>query len=400
MVVIKFKNIKKRCVLFVVPRNGQALLGMPDIAALKLFNISIDSIQVEMAEHKTNTEQGTHTVKEGCTNTDADSKTKQGTNSQNSQNNANKPINYFFSSSNIDADKRKSSELTQKIHNTFGDVFNGIGCFEGTFSLQPKPNSKPYQVPPRCVAYMLQTLFKEELDHLQRMDIITPLGVNETAEWCNSFVLVPKANGKARLCLDPAQLNQALIRPIHRGPTLNDILPKLNNVKYMSIIDASLGYHNIQLDTKSSYLTTFVCPFGRYQYRCLPFRVAPVGNKFQCKIDEIFNDMPSVFSITDDILVIGYDEDRTDHNEAVYNVLRHCKVNLKLNKDKCHFRCTSTPFIGKVVSRKGVQPDQQKIKALTDMPAPKNKRELQAFLGIINYLGKFSPGMAEVCEPL
>ena len=83
------------------------------------------------------------------------------------------------------------------------------------------------------------------------MDIITPLGVDETAEWCNSFVLVPKANSKVRLCLDLARLNQALIRPIHRGLTLNDILPRLNNVKYRSIIDLSLEYHNLQLDTKS-----------------------------------------------------------------------------------------------------------------------------------------------------
>ena len=85
------------------------------------------------------------------------------------------------------------------------------------------------------------------------MDIITPLGVDETSEWCNSFVLVPfvlvpKANGKVRLCLDPARLNQAIIRPVHRGPTLNDILPKLNNVQYMSIINASSGYHYLKLD--------------------------------------------------------------------------------------------------------------------------------------------------------
>ena len=76
------------------------------------------------------------------------------------------------------------------------------------------------------------------------------------------------------------------------------------------------------------------------------------------------------------------------------------EVKLKLNKDKCHFRYTSIPFFGKVVLRKGIQPDPQKVKALTNMLAPKNKRELQAFLGIINYLGKFSPGMAKVCEPL
>ena len=154
----------------------------------------------------------------------------------------------------------------------FDNVFNGIGCFEGTFSLQLRPDSKPYLVPPRHVAYALQKLFKEELDCLQKLDIIMPLGVDETVEWCNRFVLVPRTNGKFRSCLDPAGLNQALIRPVHGGPTLNDILPKLNNVQYMSIIDMRLGYHNLKLDEKSSYLTTSACPFGQYWYRWVPLK--------------------------------------------------------------------------------------------------------------------------------
>ena len=98
-------------------------------------------------------------------------------------------------------------------------------------------------------------------------------------------MLVPKANGKVRICLDPVRLNQALIKPVHRGPTLNDILPRLNNIKYMSIKDASLGYHNLKLDKKLSYLTTFACPFGQYQYKQLPFGAMPPGGMFQCKID-------------------------------------------------------------------------------------------------------------------
>ena len=116
----------------------------------------------------------------------------------------------------------------------FDNVFNGIGCFEGTFSLQLKPDRKPYQAPPRHVAYALQKTLKDELDWLQKLDIITPLGIDETVEWCNSFVLVCKANGKVKLCLDPVRLNQALIRPVHRGTTLNGLLPRLNNVKYVN----------------------------------------------------------------------------------------------------------------------------------------------------------------------
>ena len=180
--------------------------------------------------------------------------------------------------------------------------------------------------------------------------------IDETLEWCNSFVLVPKANSKVRLCLDPVQLNQALIRPVHRGLTLNDILPQLNNVQYMSIINTSSGYHNLKLDKKSSYLT-----FGRYWYKHLPFGAAQVGDMLQHKIDKIFNDMPNVFGIADDILVMKYDRNGADHDEAVYSVLRHCQdVNLKLNKEKCHFRCTSILFFSKVVLREGIQPDLQK----------------------------------------
>ena len=268
-------------------------------------------------------------------------------------------------------------------------------------SLQLKPNSKAYQAPPRHVAYALQKPFKEELECLQKMDIIIPLGVDETLDWYNSFVLVPKANGKVRLCLDPVQLNQALIRPVHWGPTLNNILPKINNMQYMSIIDASSSYLNLKLDMQSSYLTTFSCRFGSYHYKCLPFGAALVGNMFQRKINKIVNDISNVFGIADNILVIGYNKDGVDHDESVYSVLEWCQdVNLKLNKDKCHFRCMSILFFGKVVSRKGIQPDPQKVRALTKMPAPKNKWELQSFLGIINYLGKFSPGTVEVCEPL
>ena len=73
---------------------------------------------------------------------------------------------------------------------------------------------------------------------------------------------------------------------------------------------------------QSSYLATFACPFGRYGYQHLPFGAVSAGNMLQCKINEIFNDMPNLFGIVDDILVIGYDKDRADHNKAVYSLLR------------------------------------------------------------------------------
>ena len=105
---------------------------MPDTAALKLINMNIDSIQAEIVECKTNIEKELHMVEIGCANMDADLKTKQDASSQNSQNNANKTINYFFSSSNVDADKRKSSELMQEIH-IWGCIFMALGALRTHF---------------------------------------------------------------------------------------------------------------------------------------------------------------------------------------------------------------------------------------------------------------------------
>ena len=82
-----------------------------------------------------------------------------------------------------------------------------------------------YQAPARCIAYTLQWVFKEELDWQQIQQVIGTL-VDLTSEWYNNFVLVPKPNGKVRQCLDSAIWNQVLVRPFHRGLTVNNILPR------------------------------------------------------------------------------------------------------------------------------------------------------------------------------
>ena len=74
--------------------------------------------------------------------------------------------------------------------------------------------------------------------------------------------------------------------------------------------------------------------------------------------------------------------------------------NLKLNKDKCHFRCTSILVFGEDISKHGVKPDPQKLKAHKRDAISKNKKGTPSILGIINYLSKFSPSTADICEPL
>ena len=144
----------------------------------------------------------------------------------------NNDIKYFLPGPSQESDRKTNTEITKQIPQDFEDHFNGIGCFDGTFSLQLEPDNKPYQAPTRHIPHELQKLFKDELERLQQQDIIALLGIDEIEEWCNSFVLIPKPNAKVRVCLGPAGLNQVLIRPVLRGPTLIYIFPKINNIKY------------------------------------------------------------------------------------------------------------------------------------------------------------------------
>ena len=131
------------------------------MVVLNIINLNIDSIQKEIRECKTNRGQERHADTEDCTNKGTQSTVKQDDNGQ--QHQTDKLINYFYSSNKIDGDESKSKAMTQRMHEEYGEVFNGIGCFKGTLSLQLKLDSKPYQMAPRHLAYALQKLFQEEL---------------------------------------------------------------------------------------------------------------------------------------------------------------------------------------------------------------------------------------------
>ena len=158
-VTTEYKNNKRKCEFFVVLGNGQVLLGMPDTAALKIININIDSLDAEDTQKDnsntnidatkvSNVKQEIHGTRKCCTNMDGFFKTTNNSNGSTLKTNANTLTKYFLSCPNIETDKRKGAELTQQINTEFDNVFNAIGCFEGTFSLQLKPDSRPYQAPP------------------------------------------------------------------------------------------------------------------------------------------------------------------------------------------------------------------------------------------------------------
>ena len=155
------------------------------------------------------------------------------------------------------------------------------------------------------------------------------------------------------------------------------------------------------LDKESSYLTTFNTPFGRYCFTCLPFGINVSGDAFQRKLDTIYNPLPNVIGIADDLIIWGNKGDGSDHDEALTKFLQTTKENgLKINIDKIQYKAKEVSFFGETYTTNGHRPPAEKIKAIQDMLVLTNVMELQTFLGMCQYLARYSARTAELSEPL
>ncbi|KAG1696931.1 hypothetical protein GQR58_006123 [Nymphon striatum] len=130
-------------------------------------------------------------------------------------------------------------------------VFEGIGCLPGDCKIHIDQKAIPIIHPPRRVPYALKNKFKAELDRMSKLNVIEE--VTKPTDWVNSVVLVTKPKtGELRVCLDPKDLNKAILRPHHPMRSLEDILPALNEAQYFTKLDARSGYWAIKLDKQSS----------------------------------------------------------------------------------------------------------------------------------------------------
>ena len=119
----------------------------------------------------------------------------------------------------------------------------------------------------------------------------------------------------------------------------------------MSKLDASSGFFQIPLDEGSRDYTTFLTPFGRYRFKCLPMGVNIAPEIYQRKMYELLDGLEGVLIYMDDVIVYG--KSLEEHNRILKQVLGRIKESgLKLNKEKCQFVKDSLEFLGHFISDK------------------------------------------------
>ena len=278
-------------------------------------------------------------------------------------------------------------DIPPDIYAEYKDLFSDLpGKLPVTHKMKLNPDVEPVIRPPRRVPVAMKSRIKAELDKMEANGIIQK--VTEPTEWVSSMVAAEKkGTDELRICIDPRDLNQAIMRPHHPLKTVDDIASDIPGATVFSKLDAKSGFWHIPLDDKSSFYTTFNTIFGRYRFLRLPYGVTSGSEVFQETADVMMEGYPCKV-IVDDILVYG--RDKTEHDRNLKIVLDRCReIDLHLNIHKCKFRLSSIGYVGNVFTSKGLLPDPEKVRAIQDMPTPTNVTEVQRFLGMTNYLSRY-----------
>ncbi|XP_063233061.1 uncharacterized protein K02A2.6-like [Bacillus rossius redtenbacheri] len=290
-------------------------------------------------------------------------------------------------------DARQEPQM-HKMLSQYKAVFEGLG----NIRVEPhqfvlKPDSAPPTVSFQRIPFSLHDQLQEELDRMIKLGVI--IKVDEPTEWLNPIVVVKKPSGELRVCLDPQPLNNAILREHCRLPTLEEVTLKMQGSQYFSTLDANKGFWQIQLTEESSKLTTFHSPSqGRLRFTRLPYGLSCASEIFFKVFSTLFQDIDGVQVYIDDIIVFG--KDQHEHDQRLERVLqRALKKNVTFNWDKCRFRLSEVKYIGHIFGKEGIKVDPSKVQAITDFLEPKGVSDLQRFLGMITYLGKFVPNLSE-----
>jgi hypothetical protein len=170
---------------------------------------------------------------------------------------------------------------------------------------------------------------------------------------------------------------------------------------YYSVLDAFSGYWQVRVAEEDKPKTAFSTPQGHWSFCRLPFGVSNGPASFQRLVDTLLRELSGVeaFAYLDDVIVFSRTIEQ--HAERLGHVLeRFERANLLLQPSKCEFAKGEVKYLGYIVSRDGLKACPEKTQAIRRYPAPKNVKEVRAFLGLAGFYRKLVRHFANMAKPL
>uniref|UniRef100_A0ABD2WS82 RNA-directed DNA polymerase n=1 Tax=Trichogramma kaykai TaxID=54128 RepID=A0ABD2WS82_9HYME len=295
-------------------------------------------------------------------------------------------------------DEQQASQLNELLDRAIPKADGPLGCTNLTKHRIIVDSAKPI----RQRYYSVSPKIEEEMHSQVRGMLADGIIRRSDSQWSSPVVMVRKANGKYRFCVDYRKLNactKVSAYPLHN---MDAILRKLRDARYITTLDMSAGYHQVPLHEDSYEYTAFTVPgLGLYEWLRMPFGISGGPATFQELMDRVIGpDLePFAFSYLDDIIMVS--STFTEHLEKLELVLKRiADANLTINREKSFFCQASVKFLGVIVDREGIRPDPDKTAPMANFPAPKTLKQLRRFLGMASWYRKFLENFATIAEPL
>jgi len=215
------------------------------------------------------------------------------------------------------------------------------------------------------------------------------------------MVPVRKKNGDIQICIDFRNLNKASLKDNFPLPTMEQILQSLAGSELISFLDGFSRYNQVLVHPDDQLKTTFRTKWGTYAYQKMPFGLINAGAAFQRAMDIAFKGLinRTVVIYLDDITV--FSKERSSHLQHLNQILQRCKrYGISLNPKKSFFALDQGKLLGFIVSKEGIYIDPDRIKEISEIPFPHNKKSMQSFLGQINFVKRFVPDFSQIILPL
>ena len=273
----------------------------------------------------------------------------------------------------------------------------GIDLVVITHKLNVIPSFKPVKQKRRSFALERQKAINEEVSKLLQARAIREV---DYPDWLANVVLVKKANGKWRLCIDFTDVNRAYLKDSFPLPWIDLIVDATVGHELLSFMDAFLGYNHIRMDPSDQEKTSFMTEQGTYCYQVMPFGLKNAWATYQRLVNIMFQIHigASMEVYIDDMLVKSIKAKfHIDHLDESFQVLKDYKM--KLNPTKCPFGVSAGKFLGFIVNSRGIEANPNKIKVVLDMRPPSNTKEIQHLTERIAALSRFVFRSSDKCQP-
>jgi hypothetical protein len=212
-----------------------------------------------------------------------------------------------------------------------------------------------------------------------------------SSQWSSPLHMVQKKDGSWRPCGDYRQLNLQTVEDKYPLPNMADLAACLDGCCIFSKLDLRKGYLQVPVAASDIAKTAIISPFGLFEFTRMPFGLRNVGMTFQRPMDSILGGFPFAFIYLDDILIASLDE--AAHRRYLVAVFSALQQNgLVINPDKCLLALKSVDFLGHRFSASGIGPLPSRVQAIAEFPRPATVKQLQAFLGLFNFLPFHSGG--------